>query len=128
MRKSKILNNYSSFIERVRINQKKGVSLYKAISEAIKWAIENGILADFLKLHGSEVQNMLMTEFNIDIAREVWQEEAHEEGRQEGRQEGQLEERFVIAKNMLADGEPVDRIARYTGLNYVEIERLRDVD
>ena len=36
---------------------------------------------------------MLMTEFNIDIAKEVWQEEAREDGREEGRIEGREEGR-----------------------------------
>jgi predicted transposase YdaD len=37
--------------------------------------------------HATEVVNMLLTEWNWDIAREVWQEESREEGREEGRNE-----------------------------------------
>ena len=33
-----------------------------------------------------------------------------------------------IAKNMIADGEPVDKVTRYTGLTRAEIEKLRDAD
>jgi predicted HTH domain antitoxin len=36
---------------------------------------------------------MLTAEFNIDIAKQVWQEEAREDGREEGR----IEERIQIA-------------------------------
>ncbi|MDR1948474.1 MAG: hypothetical protein LBQ38_03710 [Spirochaetaceae bacterium] len=32
---------------------------------------------------------MLLTEWNIDDAKEVWQEEAWEDGREKGREEGQ---------------------------------------
>jgi len=35
---------------------------------------------------------------------------------------------FEFAKNMVADGEPVDKIMRYTGLAYEDIESLRVVD
>jgi predicted transposase YdaD len=36
---------------------------------------------------------MLTTKFNIDIAKQVWQEEAREDGREEGRKEGREEGR-----------------------------------
>ena len=52
------------------------MDLRNSISEAIKWGINDGKLTAFLTQHGSEIQNMLYTEFNIDIAKEVWQEEA----------------------------------------------------
>ena len=38
------------------------------------------------------------------------------------------DERFIIAKNMLADSEPFDRIIRYTGLTHEEIENLQNAD
>lgn len=46
-------------------------------------------------------------------------------GRQEGRQEGRREQSTEIAKAMLADGEPIEKIMRYTPLKESEIERLR---
>jgi predicted transposase/invertase (TIGR01784 family) len=55
-------------------------------------------------------------------------EEGHREGRQEGRQEGhregRKEERAEIAKNMLHDGIPVEKIVQYTQLPREEIEAL----
>jgi hypothetical protein len=44
------------------------------------------ILVSFLKEHGSEVHNMLLSEWNIDDAKRVWQREAREEGRNEERE------------------------------------------
>ena len=38
------------------------------------------------------------------------------------------DERFIIAKNMLADNEPFDRIIRYTGLSHEEIKNLQNAD
>jgi hypothetical protein len=50
---------------------------------------EKNILKEILKTHAAEVMNMLTTEWNWDIAREVWEEEALERGREKGREEGQ---------------------------------------
>jgi predicted transposase/invertase (TIGR01784 family) len=45
---------------------------------------------------------------------------ARREGKEEGRQEGQKE----IARNLKAMGDPVDKIARVTGLTMEQIEKL----
>jgi hypothetical protein len=37
-------------------------------------------MREFLERHGSEVENMLFTEFNMDDAQKVWFEEGREEG------------------------------------------------
>ena len=88
LKRSETLEGYTAFVERVRVNQRRELSLHDAINEAIDWGLSQGILDEFLKKHGTEVRSMLMTEFNIDIAKEVWQEEAHEGGRELGREEG----------------------------------------
>ena len=46
---------------------------------------------------------------------------AEQKGIQKGISEGRLE----IARAMIADGEPVEKIKRYTGLTSEEIEHLR---
>ena len=40
-------------------------------------------------------------------------------------QKGAIERGTEIARAMIADGEPVEKIERYTGLTNEEIERLR---
>ncbi|MCD8388120.1 MAG: hypothetical protein LUD17_14740 [Bacteroidales bacterium] len=37
---------------------------------------------------------------------------------------GRIEEKMDIARNMKADGEPFEKIVRYTGLTIQEIENL----
>ena len=81
------LKGYVEFIAMIRNNQKTGLSLGDAIKKAVSDCIAQGILVDFLKRHGSEVINMLIQEFNLETAKEVWQEEAREEGRIEAREE-----------------------------------------
>lgn len=45
---------------------------------------DKGILADYLRVHGSEVVNMLMSEYNYEQDIEVQREEAFEEGEKRG--------------------------------------------
>jgi hypothetical protein len=54
-----------------------------AVKKAVHWCIEHGVLPDFLQTHGSEVVNMLLTEWNWDDALEVRGQEAREELRAE---------------------------------------------
>jgi predicted transposase/invertase (TIGR01784 family) len=125
--RSKTLKSYSALVERIRHNQKTGMELYKAISETIKWGVENGILSGFLARYKSEVQNMLMTEFDIDIAKEVWQEEAFAEGHAEGRAEEKriyVEERRTLISLLRAQGVSDENIAEATGYTLDEIQRF----
>lgn len=46
------------------------------------------------------------------------------EGLEEGREEGRAEEKSEIARQMKADGEPAEKIRRYTGLTEEEIAGL----
>jgi len=46
------------------------------------------------------------------------------EGLAEGEAKGKAEEKIAIAKEMLADGMPIDKIAKFTGLTTAEIKAL----
>ncbi|MGG7213477.1 hypothetical protein ACQPUY_07640 [Clostridium nigeriense] len=48
-----------------------------------------------------------------------------EEGREEGREEGKIEERFEIAKEMLKDNEPIEKIIKYSKLSKEEILKIK---
>ena len=60
---------------------------------------------------------MLLTEWNIEEAKEVWREEAWKEGR-EGRE-------MEIARNALAEGFSVEIVQKITGLEIETIENIR---
>ena len=49
---------------------------------------------------------------------------AKDEGKIEGKIEGKLERNIEIARNMVADGEPIEKIIKYTGLTKENIENL----
>jgi len=118
--KSATLNGYSAFVERVRSNQRSGMKLRGAIREAIDWSISAGALADFMDEHKSEVESMLYTEFNINTAKKVWQEESFADGFSDGSNERAVE----IAKNALEMGMQIDTIIKLTGLTREEVESL----
>ena len=84
MKKCDILREYSQFIDTVRAHSGEESAIKKAIRECI----DRGILADYLKRKGSEVENMLIAELIAEYSYEediqVKQQEAKQQGRQEG--------------------------------------------
>jgi hypothetical protein len=83
--RSKTLAGYAEFVAQVRENQKAALSLEESVTGAVRHCVERGILAPFLEEHGAEVTKMLLREWDWDVAKEVWQEEAREAGREEDR-------------------------------------------
>ena len=75
-----ILKEYSQFISTVR----KYSDEESAIKKAIKECIEKGILADYLKRKGSEVENMLIAEYSYEEDMQVKLQEGIWQGRREG--------------------------------------------
>ncbi len=75
-----ILKEYSQFISTVR----KYSEEERAIKKAIKECIEKGILADYLKRKGSEVENMLIAEYSYEEDMQVKLQEGIWQGRREG--------------------------------------------
>jgi hypothetical protein len=75
--RSEHLAGYAEFVARVRENE-KAMPLADAVADAIRGCVRQGILADFLGEHGSEVMNMLLEEWSLDEAKEVWREEGFE--------------------------------------------------
>jgi predicted transposase/invertase (TIGR01784 family) len=121
MTSSQNLNGYADFIAIVRKYQWAGLNLEESITRSVQDCIRQGVLVDFLNKHASEVINMLTAEFDINIAKEVWQEEAREEGREEASKEVREEN----AKEMLADNVPIVKIMKYTGLTREQIENIK---
>lgn len=72
---------YSWFMNCIRERQDSGQSRDEAIIGAMKDAGQKGIMTEFLREHGSEVSNMLYTQFNMEDALEVRGEEKFAEGK-----------------------------------------------
>ena len=127
LEKSQALKDYSYFVYLVNQNIKNKMELEKAIEKEIWQCLEEDKLREFLKLHGSEVVNMLTTEFNLEDAKEVWREEGLEEGLEKGLEKGREEERYKIAVSLLGLLDD-DIIAEKTGLSLSEIKQLKDTN
>ena len=84
LKKCDILREYSQFIDTVRAHSGEESAIKKAIRECI----DRGILAEYLKRKGSEVENMLIAEYSYEEDILVKQQEAEQQGRTKGRQEG----------------------------------------
>lgn len=84
LRECRPMYEYSWFIQRIKEYLGAGWVRDAAIVQAAKDCVEEGILTEFMKEHGSEVLNMLNTQWNYDDAVAVEREEAFEEGRESG--------------------------------------------
>jgi hypothetical protein len=102
--RSRTLAEYSAFVAKVREYDKEGHSRGEAIKKAVKHCRGHDILKEFLRKNASEVANMLITEWDWDVAKEVWQEEAREEGHEKGLAEGREEGLAEGREEGLAEG------------------------
>ena len=142
VRRCETLNGYCAFIGKVREYEREGHSLEEAIRKAVIYCRDHDILKEFLEANATEVLNMLLEEWNLDDAKQVWFEEGMEEGLEKGREEG-LEEglekgreegleeglekgREETARNALAEGVSIEIIQKITGLDMGAIEKLRE--
>jgi predicted transposase YdaD len=93
-------------------------------------------MREFLEINGSEIENMLFVEFNMDDAKKVWWEEALEEGLTKGRVEGEVRGRAEgeafgrasIALSMIKEGFSFKKIADLTGFSYEDVANLAKSD
>ena len=150
LKRCEALKEYSEFIEQVRSNIENNVP--EPFTNAIKEAIKNGFLSDYLNRKSTEVQNMLLAEYDYDTDIAVQRRESFEDGffagEERGRNEGIAigeklgEERGIsiglsqgisqgekkakleTAKSMILRNISIDIVAECTGLSVEEIEKL----
>jgi hypothetical protein len=125
LRRSRSMGDYAKFIALIRKNQEAGMPLGEAIATAMRRCIDEGVMADYLKTRGSEVENMIFTEFNIDVAKEVWMEEARQDGREAGLEAGMEAGLEKAAKAALAKGFSISDVAGITGLDEGTLTKLK---
>ena len=92
-KRCKKLAEYSALIAKVRTFWKELGNLDEAIKEAVKYCSRHDILTEFLEIHGSEVLNMILEEWNTEDAIAFAREEGHEDGLEEGLVMGRVEGR-----------------------------------
>lgn len=74
-----------------------------------------------LEINMSEEEHKLYEKYMVNFVRDI---DVLNTARIEGEIKGKIEGKIEVAQQMLQDGEPVDKIARYTGLSEEQIEAL----
>ena len=130
------LYEYSWFIERVRTYVKEGQDRDGAVTLAVRDSVREGIFSDFVTKHGSEVENMLFTQFNMDDALEVRYEEGVEDGMErglvqgrkqgleQGRAQGERSLLIHLVCSKLQKGEKPEKIAEDLLADETQIRRI----
>jgi len=123
LKKCKTLDSYSIFVDKLQEYRKKGVKLEKSIKSVIEYCIENNILKNYLKEHGSEVVKMIFGdgEYDRDMDIAVNRREAWEDGLEEGMEK----EKLIIAKNLLDKGSTPEFVHEITGLASEKIKEIK---
>ena len=71
LEKCETLGGYSVLVSKIW-ECRETMELEDAMKAAIKYCTDNDILRPFLETHSSEVQNMLITEWNLEEAQRAW--------------------------------------------------------
>ena len=106
------LFDYSTLVGKVKEGIRLGLSRRDAISHAVKFCLDNGIMGDYLVEHSEEVFNMLALEWNLDDALAARFEE------------GRNEERESVAIKMLRKGKSFEEVQEFIDLPTQRIEQL----
>ena len=114
LKRCEALKQYSEFIEQVRFNIENDVP--EPFTNAIKETIKKGFLSDYLNRKSTEVQNMLLAEYDYDTDIAVQRKEAFDDGAQQAKLE--------TAKVLKSAGVEINLIINSTGLTPEEIEKL----
>ena len=122
LQRCKILNEYSEFIEQVKFNIE--CKIPDPFTNAIKQSSKNGFLTDYLQRKSTEVQNMLLMEYDYATDIEVQREEAFEKGVIKGVSQGEHQKAIETAKNLLTMGLSIENICKATGLSIEEINLI----
>jgi hypothetical protein len=100
--------------------------LYAVIMDVITKSNPNEILEVYKKMGTAKISEDNKI-FLLDMMKKLeLDEKLKDEGRQEGRQEGKLQEQIEIAKEMLLDEEPIEKIKKYSKLSEEKIIQLKN--
>ena len=112
--KCRYLREYSTLVGKVKEGIRAGLTRKEAISRAVKFCLDNWLMKGYLEEKSQEVFNMLALQWEQDKAIRA----SYEDGRDEGIE--------LVALNMIQDGEPLDKIIKFTKLSMERIKELSD--
>ncbi|MCI5829508.1 MAG: hypothetical protein SPJ89_02980 [Treponema sp.] len=114
--KCKPLNDYATYIERIKANIKQGLSKEEAVDEAMEYAIKNNMLNGFFKNQKLEVLNMSLTEFN----QEEYDRNRYDEGKEAGNAE--------LIQKFIKNGMTVEQIANFIKIPIEKVRQLAEMN
>ena len=135
MEQCQILREYAQYVAKVRENAREA-DLDTAVEQAVNDCIQNGILAEFLRKNKSEVITMSIFEYDkeeeerklreaeYEVGYNSGRRDGYSSGRQDGLNLGIAEGKREIIRLMHNAGEPVEKIAQYTGCEVEELKKL----
>ena len=85
------LYEYSYFVSEVQGLLQEGMSLETAIDRTVRRCIRENILKEFLEKHRAEVRNVILTEFDEELYRQLVYKEGREDGEAAARRRDVLE-------------------------------------
>ena len=88
MEKCRALWEYAYFVNEVKENLKNGAPIESAVAEARKACIDKDILKEFLEKNSSEVEDVILEEFDREWYEKKVREESQRIGLEEGRKQG----------------------------------------
>lgn len=88
MERCRLLKEYAEFVEITRMYMLERDGVEEALSEAVDYCIENGILEQFLRENRAEVLGMFLEEFDVKKYERTLRSEGREEGLREGMELG----------------------------------------
>lgn len=114
--KCRYLREYSTLVGKVKEGIRAGLTRKEAISRAVKFCLDNGLMKGYLEEKSQEVFNMLALEWNMDDALQA----RYEDGRDDGISEG-IEK---VALKMIRLGKSFEDIRQITDLPVERIQKL----
>lgn len=112
--KCQYLREYSTLIGKVKEGIRAGLTRKEAISRAVKYCLEKGLMKGYLEEKSKEVFNMLALQWEQDKAIRA----SYEDGRDDGIES--------IALKMIRLGKPLEDILQITDLPLEKIKKLTD--
>ena len=128
----KKLAEYSAFVAKAHTFIQALGNKEDGIKAAITYCQKHAILNEFLEIHGSEILNMILTEWNMEDALAFAREESWEDGLTEGlnkglakgETKGKADATLEIARNLKKMGIPMEQIIESTRLSFEAIDQL----
>ena len=114
LEKCQYLREYSILVSTIKRGIALGLSRHDAISRAVKYCLDNGLMKGYLEFNSQEVFNMLALQWEMDDALQA----RYEDGRDDGIES--------VALKMIRLGKPLEDILQITDLPIEKIKKLAD--